>query len=289
MKVKFFMPLLFFVGSSMFFSQAKKVGINTNSPRQTLDVNGTLRVQQLGSAKKGSGVLGWNQNTKELVEMDLLSDSVFQRRTILVPVKVKDVEVENPQDRSHKIVAYTSLKVEDYSLGIDSRKFSVVLLSSKLVYDEKKNPTKKGKPVSFLKTVNVAGSGAVNGSGFDNSWENKITNVQVVQNSGGYKMVANNGFRALKYLLPKSTLVPLLYEIPRQSLVVKTIKGKSTWCFTGEYLYSSPSDVEAVDFMWQLELFVVNNKWIRSIHEATVKSDAAGVLTRENGEYPIVK
>lgn len=96
-------------------AQERKVGINTTTPRQTLDVNGTLSVENLGDYTESSIPIHWNQETKQVV--------------------LGSTDINKPYYK----IAYTitcaeqQLKIENFDTKIDGDKYTVIITNAFLL------------------------------------------------------------------------------------------------------------------------------------------------------------
>jgi len=85
-KIKLYTLAIGLISLTMANAQ-KKVGIGTETPQQTLDVNGTMGIRELPKASKAD-ILAWDENTQQVVTTPSTEDThaPFYLVNLLVPV-----------------------------------------------------------------------------------------------------------------------------------------------------------------------------------------------------------
>ena len=110
----------------------KKVGIGTESPKQTLDVEGTMRIKELGPAKKND-ILAWDEATQQVVITPTSNDKYpFYYVNIFIPVAIPNSS-NVPQ----------GVNVQNLPIRINPNKYDITVVSANLI-----NTRGKGKSVS---------------------------------------------------------------------------------------------------------------------------------------------
>lgn len=273
------------LGALGFSQTTDKVGINTESPSQTLDVEGTMRVSTLGAPKTDAHLIGWDESNQQIVDMGEYSNmKFFQKKHFEIPVS-------NEGTQYHGVIG-----VDFYNLGIDATKFSLIISEPRLVYDN--DDTK----VAYIKTVSVSdkdGLGPLGGALYnvnDDGWLNRISNIRTATNRGF--LGSADRWHCFQGTLVKTSSMatsprqrnPLLYEIPK----VLIYKAAGSWYFTGKYYYSDPANVGHTNFKWVFDGLILSNAWVdyTDTVEMEVSNDSTDgtphVVTVTKGKYPVV-
>ncbi len=113
----------------------KKVGIGTESPKQTLDVEGTMRIKELGPAKKND-ILAWDKATQQVVITPTSNDKYpFYYVNLFIPVAIPN-RSNVPQ----------GVNVQNLPIRINPNKYDITVVSANLI-----NTRGKGKSISSSK------------------------------------------------------------------------------------------------------------------------------------------
>ena len=113
----------------------KKVGIGTESPKQTLDVEGTMRIKELGPAKKND-ILAWDEATQQVVITPTSNDKYpFYYVNLFIPVAIPN-RSNVPQ----------GVNVQNLPIRINPNKYDITVVSANLI-----NTRGKGKSISSSK------------------------------------------------------------------------------------------------------------------------------------------
>ena len=113
----------------------KKVGIGTESPKQTLDVEGTMRITELGPAKKND-ILAWDEATQQVVITPTSNDKYpFYYVNVFIPVAIPNSS-NVPQ----------GVNVQNLPIRINPNKYDATVVSANLI-----NTKGKGKSISSSK------------------------------------------------------------------------------------------------------------------------------------------
>lgn len=113
----------------------KKVGIGTESPKQTLDVEGTMRIKELGPAKKND-ILAWDKATQQVVITPTSNDKYpFYYVNLFIPVAIPN-RSNVPQ----------GVNVQNLPIRINPNKYDITIVSANLI-----NTRGKGKSISSSK------------------------------------------------------------------------------------------------------------------------------------------
>lgn len=113
----------------------KKVGIGTESPKQTLDVEGTMRIKELGPAKKND-ILAWDEATQQVVITPTSNDKYpFYYVNLFIPVTI-------PNNKG----VPQGVNVQNLPIRINPNKYDITVVSANLI-----NTRGKGKSISSSK------------------------------------------------------------------------------------------------------------------------------------------
>ena len=113
----------------------KKVGIGTESPKQTLDVEGTMRIKELGPAKKND-ILAWDKATQQVVITPTSNDKYpFYYVNLFIPVAIPN--------RSNVL---NLDNVQNLPIRINPNKYDITIISANLI-----NTRGKGTSISSSK------------------------------------------------------------------------------------------------------------------------------------------
>ena len=106
------------LAGSIGLSAQGKVGINTESPAYTLDVNGTVRIADTPKDISGPIMLGIDSNGQVVQLPSIKKLSIFDKQGLYIPVTPKNKE---------KYFSYTHTFQD---VGIDPSKYLLTLLSA---------------------------------------------------------------------------------------------------------------------------------------------------------------
>lgn len=275
------------LAGSISLSAQGKVGINTENPAYTLDVNGTVRVNDIPNNTHNPIMLGWDKTTGQVVQMPTIKKlSVFDKQEIYIPVAPR-----RGKDGGNEFFTY----LHTYqNLNIDSNVYFASLLSATLVAGRGDDES----PVA-MKIVSIADKNTDPGLvSADETWTNRITNVRGFQYKGKRDRVgADDATHILQGTTAKTLTaekqenrikVPFFYETPLLELA--EVNGR--WYFRGEYDFSAPLVSPNTQLYWKVDVFLIKRTWMKKL-ESRIKitvseNNTTQSITAQKGNYPIV-
>ena len=280
------------LAGSIGLSAQGKVGINTESPAYTLDVNGTVRIADTPKDISGPIMLGVDNTTGQVVQLPNIKKlAVFDKQEVYLPVTPKNKD---------KFFSYTHIFQD---VGIDPSKYLVTLLSATLV-------SGKGDDESLvaMKIVSIADKNTRLGVvETDETWTNRITNIKAwPSKSAGYigkrdRVGANDNDHVIQGTTAKTLTtekqedrirVPFFYETP----LLEMVEQNNKWYFRGEYDFTAPLEIPNKQLYWKLQLFVIKKSWVKVFNNnlkvsfpANINNPSVTVTSMDaNSKYPVV-
>lgn len=121
MKIKLYLTAVLLIALQWGNAQ-KKVGIGTETPQETLDVNGTMGIRKLGPAKKND-ILAWDKTSKKVVVTPSSNEKFpFYYVNVLIPVAIP-----NPSGVPQGV------NVSNLPIRINAQKYDVTVVSVNLI------------------------------------------------------------------------------------------------------------------------------------------------------------
>ena len=246
------------LAGSIGLSAQGKVGINTESPAYTLDVNGTVRIADTPKDVSGPIMLGVDSNGQVVQLPSIKKLSIFDKQELYIPVTPKNKE---------KYFSYTHTFQD---VGIDPSKYLVTLLSATLVSGKGDDESPVAMKIASIADKNTR-LGVVE---TDETWTNRITNVKDwPSKSAGYigkrdRVGANDNDHILQGTTAKTLKaekeddrirVPFFYETP----LLEMVEYNNKWYFRGEYDFTAPLEKSNKQLYWKLELFIIKKSWVK--------------------------
>ena len=121
MKIKLYLTAVLLIALQWGNAQ-KKVGIGTETPKETLDVNGTMGIRELGPAKKND-ILAWDKTSKKVVVTPSSDEKFpFYYVNVFIPVAIPN-QSGVPQ----------GVNVSNLPIRINAQKYNVTVVSVNLI------------------------------------------------------------------------------------------------------------------------------------------------------------
>lgn len=121
MKIKLYLTAVLLIALQWGNAQ-KKVGIGTETPQETLDVNGTMGIRELGPAKKND-ILAWDKTSKKVVITPSSNEKFpFYYVNVFIPVAIPNSSGV-PQ----------GVNVSNLPIRINAEKYDVTVVSANLI------------------------------------------------------------------------------------------------------------------------------------------------------------
>ena len=280
------------LAGSIGLSAQGKVGINTENPAYTLDVNGTVRIADTPKNISGSIMLGVDSNGQVVQLPNIKKLSIFDKQEIYLPVTPKNKD---------NFFSYTHTFQD---VGIDPSKYLVTLLSATLVSGKGDDES----PVA-MKIVSIADKNTRLGViKTDETWTNRITNIKDwPSKTAGYigkrdRVGANDNDHIIQGTTAKTLTaekqedrirVPFFYETP----LLEMIEYNNRWYFRGEYDFTAPLETSNKQLYWKLQLFVIKKSWVKVFNNnlkvsfpANTNNPSVTVTSMDaNSAYPVVE
>lgn len=306
------------LAGSIGLSAQGKVGINTENPAYTLDVNGTVRIADTPNDHKTQWMLGIDEN-KQVVKLPSVQKlGVFEKKRVYVDLFVNDSPISYTAfGATYNIYPFQYIYTEK-NLNIDAKKYIVTLLKASIVQgDGSGSESNPGDtyPVP-LKLISVADVNdnttqvVLPNSTFDKdqkfmAWNNAITNVHMFDN-GGQGRPDRFGSEDGEMLLQGSIVSTKGREItddrtktPFLSQVLNTYvhKNGNSWEFVGRSDFSAPAKIKnsSKKLYWALDLLIIKKTWAQELKtqymDVTVYQDTnkpAKIDCTNNCTYPLL-
>lgn len=306
------------LAGSIGLSAQGKVGINTENPAYTLDVNGTVRIADTPNDHKTQWMLGIDEN-KQVVKLPSVQKlGVFEKKRVYVDLFVNDSPISYTAfGATYNIYPFQYIYTEK-NLNIDAKKYIVTLLKASIVQgDGSGSESNPGDtyPVP-LKLISVADVNdnttqvVLPNSTFDKdqkfmAWNNAITNVHMFDN-GGQGRPDRFGSEDGEMLLQGSIVSTKGREItddrtktPFLSQVLNTYvhKNGNSWEFVGRSDFSAPAKIKnsSKKLYWTLDLLIIKKTWAQELKtqymDVTVYQDTnkpAKIDCTNNCTYPLL-
>lgn len=306
------------LAGSIGLSAQGKVGINTENPAYTLDVNGTVRIADTPNDHKTQWMLGIDEN-KQVVKLPSVQKlGVFEKKRVYVDLFVNDSPISYTAfGATYNIYPFQYIYTEK-NLNIDAKKYIVTLLKASIVQgDGSGSESNPGDtyPVP-LKLISVADVNdnttqvVLPNSTFDKdqkfmAWNNAITNVHMFDN-GGQGRPDRFGSEDGEMLLQGSIVSTKGREItddrtktPFLSQVLNTYvhKNGNSWEFVGRSDFSAPAKIKnsSKKLYWALDLLIIKKTWTQELKtqymDVTVYQDTnkpAKIDCTNNCTYPLL-
>lgn len=285
--------LCLLVGSIGLSAQGK-VGINTENPAYTLDVNGTVRIADTPKDISGPIMLGVDSNGQVVQLPSIKKLSIFDKQELYIPVTPKNKE---------KYFSYTHIFQD---VGIDPSKYLVTLLSATLVSGKGDDESPVAMKIASIADKNTR-LGVVEA---DETWTNRITNIKAwPSKAAGYigkrdRVGANDNDHVIQGTTAKTLTaekqddririrVPFFYETP----LLEMVEHDNKWYFRGEYDFTAPLEKPNKQLYWKLELFIIKKSWIKVFNNnlkvsfpANINNPNVEVTSMDaNSAYPVVE
>lgn len=121
MKIKLYLTAVLLIALQWGNAQ-KKVGIGTETPQETLDVNGTMGIRKLGPAKKND-ILAWDKTSKKVVVTPSSNEKFpFYYVNVFIPVAIPN-QSGVPQ----------GVNVSNLPIRINPENYDVTVVSANLI------------------------------------------------------------------------------------------------------------------------------------------------------------
>lgn len=210
-------------------STGGRVGIETDNPQQTLDVNGSMRVSQLGTAEHGSIPLSWDPTTKQVLKgSDEGAKSPFYFASYRIEMSRAGSDYANEID-----------------LGIDANRYVAVLTQAYLV--------KKG--INFADPTGAQ----VFITALTRRPDGNGTKVVKVKNGYFYDEAGSKVFpNELSNLNP----LPLFLGVPQQETKIYK-KEDNKYYFFGDFRDAKPVG-GSQNYVWIVNALIINKEWVKT-------------------------
>lgn len=222
--------VLFSCVSVMNAQYSGKVGIKTDKPSQTLDVNGTMRIGEIGKATDDGKLIFWNKDTKQLVS--------------------EPTNVSNEKKIFYITYAIHLSKLgQDYAdgvpLGINSNKYTAALTQAYLVRTE----SGAGKGASYYYDYN----------GAKQSLAPYVEAPLVYKSNGAPQEISFSDGYLKKRGTNQNVSEAGYLAIPQKDTYVKEDGGN--YFFYGDYRDVTLFD-QNTNYTWVITLLVINKDWV---------------------------
>lgn len=309
--------LCLLVGSIGLSAQGK-VGINTESPAYTLDVNGTVRIADTPNDHKTQWMLGIDEN-KQVVKLPSVQKlGVFEKKRVYIDLLVNNSPISYTAfGATNNIYPFQYIYTEK-NLNIDAKKYIVTLLKASIVQGDRdgseSNPGDTYPvPMKLISVADVNDNTTqvvLPNSTLDKdkkfmAWNNAITNVHMFDN-GGQGRPDRFGSEDGEMLLQGSIVSTKGREItddrtktPFLSQVLNTYvhKNGNSWEFVGRSDFSAPAKIKnsSKKLYWALDLLIIKKTWAQELTpqymDVTVYQDTnkpAKIDCTNNCTYPLL-
>lgn len=306
------------LAGSIGLSAQGKVGINTENPAYTLDVNGTVRIADTPNDHKTQWMLGIDEN-KQVVKLPSVQKlGVFEKKRVYVDLFVNDSPISYTAfGATYNIYPFQYIYTEK-NLNIDAKKYIVTLLKASIVQGDgsgsESNPGDTYPvPMKLISVADVNDNTTqvvLPNSTFDKdqkfmAWNNAITNVHMFDN-GGQGRPDRFGSEDGEMLLQGSIVSTKGREItddrtktPFLSQVLNTYvhKNGNSWEFVGRSDFSAPAKIKnsSKKLYWALDLLIIKKTWAQELKtqymDVTVYQDTnkpAKIDCTNNCTYPLL-
>ena len=306
------------LAGSIGLSAQGKVGINTESPAYTLDVNGTVRIADTPNDHKTQWMLGIDEN-KQVVKLPSVQKlGVFEKKRVYVDLFVNDSPISYTAfGATYNIYPFQYIYTEK-NLNIDAKKYIVTLLKASIVQGDRdgseSNPGDTYPvPMKLISVADVNDNTTqvvLPNSTLDKdkkfmAWNNAITNVHMFDN-GGQGRPDRFGSEDGEMLLQGSIVSTKGREItddrtktPFLSQVLNTYvhKNGNSWEFVGRSDFSAPAKIKnsSKKLYWALDLLIIKKTWAQELKtqymDVTVYQDTnkpAKIDCTNNCTYPLL-
>lgn len=306
------------LAGSIGLSAQGKVGINTESPAYTLDVNGTVRIADTPNDHKTQWMLGIDEN-KQVVKLPSVQKlGVFEKKRVYIDLLVNDSPISYTAfGATNNIYPFQYIYTEK-NLNIDTKKYIVTLLKASIVQGDRdgseSNPGDTYPvPMKLISVADVNDNTTqvvLPNSTFDKdqkfmAWNNAITNVHMFDN-GGQGRPDRFGSEDGEMLLQGSIVSTKGREItddraktPFLSQVLNTYvhKNGNSWEFVGRSDFSAPAKIKnsSKKLYWALDLLIIKKTWAQELTpqymDVTVYQDTnkpAKIDCTNNCTYPLL-
>ena len=306
------------LAGSIGLSAQGKVGINTENPAYTLDVNGTVRIADTPNDHKTQWMLGIDEN-KQVVKLPSVQKlGVFEKKRVYVDLFVNDSPISYTAfGATYNIYPFQYIYTEK-NLNIDAKKYIVTLLKASIVQGDgsgsESNPGDTYPvPMKLISVADVNDNTTqvvLPNSTFDKdqkfmAWNNAITNVHMFDN-GGQGRPDRFGSEDGEMLLQGSIVSTKGREItddrtktPFLSQVLNTYvhKNGNSWEFVGRSDFSAPAKIKnsSKKLYWALDLLIIKKTCAQELKtqymDVTVYQDTnkpAKIDCTNNCTYPLL-
>ena len=306
------------LAGSIGLSAQGKVGINTESPAYTLDVNGTVRIADTPNDHKTQWMLGIDEN-KQVVKLPSVQKlGVFEKKRVYIDLLVNDSPISYTAfGATNNIYPFQYIYTEK-NLNIDTKKYIVTLLKASIVQGDRdgseSNPGDTYPvPMKLISVADVNDNTTqvvLPNSTLDKdkkfmAWNNAITNVHMFDN-GGQGRPDRFGSEDGEMLLQGSIVSTKGREItddrtktPFLSQVLNTYvhKNGNSWEFVGRSDFSAPAKIKnsSKKLYWALDLLIIKKTWAQELTpqymDVTVYQDTnepAKIDCTNNCTYPLL-
>lgn len=306
------------LAGSIGLSAQGKVGINTENPAYTLDVNGTVRIADTPNDHKTQWMLGIDEN-KQVVKLPSVQKlGVFEKKRVYIDLLVNDSPISYTAfGATNNIYPFQYIYTEK-NLNIDTKKYIVTLLKASIVQGDRdgseSNPGDTYPvPMKLISVADVNDNTTqvvLPNSTLDKdkkfmAWNNAITNVHMFDN-GGQGRPDRFGSEDGEMLLQGSIVSTKGREItddrtktPFLSQVLNTYvhKNGNSWEFVGRSDFSAPAKIKnsSKKLYWALDLLIIKKTWAQELTpqymDVTVYQDTnkpAKIDCTNNCTYPLL-
>lgn len=310
------------LAGSIGLSAQGKVGINTESPAYTLDVNGTVRIADTPNDHKTQWMLGIDEN-KQVVKLPSVQKlGVFEKKRVYIDLLVNDSPISYTAFGATRNIYPFQYIYTEKNLNIDAKKYIVTLLKASIVQGDRdgseSNPGDTYPvPMKLISVADVNDNTTqvvLPNSTLDKdkkfmAWNNAITNVHMFDN-GGQGRPDRFGSEDGEMLLQGSIVSTKGREItddrtktPFLSQILNTYvhKNGNSWEFVGRSDFSAPAKIKnsSKKLYWALDLLIIKKTWAQELKtqymDVTVYQDTnkPAVMDCTNNtpdcKYPLLK
>lgn len=229
-------------------SQGGKLGINTDTPQRTVDVNGGVRLKELGEAVSNAIPLAINKSNNQVVKVDTSQGDPFEIKRYIIPI---------PANTPGELV-------KDYDLKIDTQHYIASISSANILKGRNGIiDVNDSAPTMSIQTITSTRLGN------SDPEENNITDVTATLINEGKKVSGPTGKLPRGHLntrysinIPKDKIDRNFAFYPVPKVYLSKNNNTGTYHFTGFY-QDSEDIVYNVNKYWVIEILIINRNWVK--------------------------
>ena len=216
----------------------KKVGVNTDTPSQTLDVEGTMRIAEPGPAKATNIPLAWDIDNQQVIKgiNEEKNEYPFYYASFKIDMSRNNTDFANEVD-----------------LKIDTDKYVAVLAQSYLV-DDTFSYGNPGASKAMIRVIAKSGN------------TEKLLSVKGYNTSRQYRdgkgWIDDNGVQIEPRRKLRDISTPYSIAIAQQDVRLIKDETAKTYKFFGDYKGTVP--VGNRKFSWIVNVLIIDKDWVKT-------------------------